>query len=148
MLSSCDESLQIEQIGGDDSALAANSFSKRSKSSRLMPRSLPLIVEFVTSEIEEHSFTSCLMASTECGTEGNSGCTGVVVVVVVETTVGFGFGFGVRFGFGFGLVVPAFVAVEAGLETVIAFSARGESIAWFVEDGGHRMGANAARRGD
>ena len=56
------------------------------------------------------------------------------------------FGFG--FGFGFGLVVPAFVAVEAGLETVIAFSARGESIAWFVEDGGHRMGANAARRGD
>ena len=145
MLSSCDESLQIEQIGGDDSALAANSFSKRSKSSRLMPRSLPLIVEFVTSEIEEHSFTSCLMASTECGTEGNSGCTGVVVVVVVvEATAGFGFGF----GFGFGLVVPAFVAVEAGLETVIAFSARGESIAWFVEDGGHRMGANAARRGD
>ena len=111
-----------------------------------MPRSLPLIVEFVTSEIEEHSFTSCLMASTECGTEGNSGCTGVVVVVVVvvEATAGFGFGF----GFGFGLVVPAFVAVEAGLETVIAFSARGESIAWFVEDGGHRMGANAARRGD
>lgn len=146
MLSSCEESLQIEQIGGDDSALAANSFSKRSKSSRLMPRSLPLIVEFVTSEIEEHSFTSCLMASTECGTEGNSGCTGVVVVVVVvvEATAGFGFGF----GFGFGLVVPAFVAVEAGLETVIAFSARGESIAWFVEDGGHRMGANAARRGD
>lgn len=136
MLSSCDESLQIEQIGGADSALAANSFSKRSKSSRLMPRSLPLIVEFVTSEIEEHSFTSCLMASTECGTEANSGC--AAVAVAMEATA----------RFGFGLVVTIFVAVEAGLETLIAFSARGESIAWFVEDGGHRMGANAARSGD
>ena len=114
-----------------------------------MPRSLPLIVEFVTSEIEEHSFTSCLIASAECGIELNVGCAGggtveTALIGVTEAEIVAALELELELE----LELAALVEVETALGTMGACSARGESIAWFPEDGGHRMGAKAARRGD